>query len=89
MAIIKYRVEATVTRSDEDYDVNVMASGWQYEEVEDPHRSGRIMTREQAMQRIEKLGLVLVFRNEHGSIWDRPDEPMLQEYEGTFTHLKF
>lgn len=90
MAIIRYRVEARVTRrTDVNEDDNIMASGWQYEEVENPHKPGNILTREKAMEMIRESGLVEVHRNKHGVIWDLPDEPMLQKYEGTFTHFKF
>lgn len=88
MAIIKYRVEATVTRTDKNKERNVIASDWQYEEVYNPHKPGNIITKEKAMDIIEKRGLVEVCRNMHGVIWDRPDEPMLKKYEGTFSHLK-
>ena len=88
MAIIKYRVEATVTRTDKNKEENVIASDWQYEEVYNPHKDGKIITKEVAMDKIKKLGLVEVCRNQHGVIWDSPDEPMLKKYEGTFSHLK-
>ena len=51
-------------------------------------KDGKIITKEVAMDKIKKLGLVEVCRNKHGVIWDSPDEPMLRKYEGTFSHLK-
>ena len=79
MAIIKYRVEAKCD----------IASEWQYEEVTDPRKNGRILTKDQAMKIIEERELVLVHQNKHGSIWDAPDEPMKQTYEGIYTSIKF
>ena len=85
MAIIRYMVEAKAIGVDED----TIASGWQYEEVTNPHHSGKILTREKALEKIEQDGLALVHHCQHGDVWDSPDEPMLQKYEGTFTHFKF
>lgn len=85
MAIIKYRVEATVTRrTDENEDDRIIGSIWQYEEVENPHKQGKILTRDQAKKIIEEKGLVEVCNNRYGIIWDKPDEPMLNRYGGTF-----
>ena len=86
MAIKKYIVE--VKNCHDSTDGNI-ASVWQYEDIYDPHKPGKILTREKAMEMIRESGLVEVHRNKHGVIWDLPDEPMLQKYEGTFTHFKF
>lgn len=88
MAIIKYRVEATVTRTDTNADRNVMASGWQYEECYNHLQPGKILTREKAMEMIREQGLVKVHSNTHGTIWDKPDEPMFQKYEGCFSSTR-
>lgn len=85
MAIIKYRVEAQITRTGQSTDNNVMASVWQYEEVYNPFNPGKILTREQAKNMIDEMGLVKVHQNEHGVIWDEPDEPMLKKYGNTFS----
>lgn len=85
MAIIKYRVEATVTRTDTNADRNVMGSIWQYEEIYHPGRKGRVLTREQALKMIEESGLVRVFSNKYGAVWDEPNEPMRMKFQGYFS----
>jgi hypothetical protein len=79
MAIIKYRIDAKA--GPENLDVG---STWQYEEVYNPLKGGRLLTREQALEIIEEKKLVLVHKTIYGSVWDEPDEPMWQEYNGCF-----
>lgn len=79
MAIIKYYVEM---KGVED------ASGWQWEETFDPLEEGRKLTREQAERKIEKKGLVLVHRNEFGEIYDEPEEPFFQKWQGIYSRNK-
>ena len=87
MAIIKYRVEAPVTRrTDVNEDDNIMASDWQYEEVFTPERTGRLLSREEAMQIIREKGLVLVHQTPFGSVYDTPDEPFWEKHNGYYSH---
>ena len=79
MAIIKYRVEAKAGPRDMD-----VGSRWQYEECYNPMKGGKLLTREEALKIIEEKGLVLVHHNMFGCVWDEPDEPMWQEYNGMF-----
>lgn len=80
MAIIKYRVEAKAGMHRLD-----AGSTWQYEEVKNPLQGGRLLTREEALKIIEERELVLVHQTIYGSVWDEPDEPMWQEYNGCFS----
>ena len=85
MAIIKYKVEARVTRTDESDDRNVMGVVWQYEEVFTPERTGRLQSREEAMQIIREKGLVLVHKTPFGSVYDTPDEPFWEKHNGYYS----
>lgn len=81
MAILKYQVEVINRRRDEDHpDGRVLAYAWQYEEVTNPHREGKILTREEAIEAIKEQGLVLVHQMGGCRIYDHPDEPMWQKY---------
>lgn len=86
MAILRYIVEV---KNRCDSEGGSIASVWQYEETYDPHQPGKILTREAAEKKIKSKGLVLVHSNKHGQIWDSPDEPLLEEYQGTFSHINF
>lgn len=88
MAIIKYRVEATVTRADTNDDRNVIGSAWQYEEISTPEIQGRILSREKAMDIIREKGLVLVHQTPFGSVYDTPDEPFWQKHNGYYSKIK-
>lgn len=79
MAIIKYYVEMKGVQD---------ASGWQWEETFDPLEEGKILSHEQALKKIEKQGLVLVHKNEHGEIWDEPSEPFFQKYQFIYSRNK-
>lgn len=83
MAIIRYHIEAKAKTRDAE----VMASGWQYEEVSNPHKAGKLISKKEAQERIEAQGLILVYSDKNGAVWDSPDEPMLEKYGGTFSHL--
>lgn len=89
MAIIKYRIEATVTRTDENADRNVIGCVWQYEEVTDPSRAGRLLTRAEAVEIIKARSLVKVYKDRNGVVWDEPDEPLLQEFGGFYSRRRF
>lgn len=86
MAITRYRVEAKAMSVDGRDEV--IGSSWQYEEVTNPHKNGKILSKEEADKRIKEQGLIQVFSNRHGTIWDKPDEPMWAKYNGTFKHFK-
>lgn len=79
MAVIKYMTKAQIPGCSEP-----IAQEWTYEEVRNPHKQGKILTRDQAKKIIEEKGLVEVCNNRYGIIWDKPDEPMLNRYGGTF-----
>lgn len=81
MAIIKYRVEARVPG---DSDRDAIETVWQYEEITAPDKAGKLLSREEALERIREQGLVMVHKVVHGAIWDLPDEPFLEKYEGFY-----
>lgn len=53
-----------------------------FEEVSDPRKKGKTLTKEEAKARIKELGLVKVYRDENGVIWDTPDKEFLTAFEG-------
>lgn len=52
-----------------------------YEEIADPDRPGRKLSRPDADRRIRELGLVKVHHNRYGTIWDTPGQDFLAKYE--------
>lgn len=80
MAIIKYHVEA-ITRVAGD---SPIAEAWEYAICNHPGKNDKIISKEKAMEIIEQQGLVKVKRNKHGVIWDKPDEPLKEQFEGWF-----
>jgi hypothetical protein len=76
MAIIKYK-ETFVGMA------NVV-----YEEIETPFKKGKRMTKEEARMRIKELGLVKVYSDENGVIWDKEDEPLYEEFHGQGRKIK-
>lgn len=62
MAIIKYK--ETFIRM-----TNVV-----YEEVDDPNKKGRTLSKDEAKKRIKELGLVKVYSGDEGIIWDTPEK---------------
>ena len=76
MAIIKYK-ETFVGMA------NVV-----YEEIETPFKKGKRMTKEEARMRIKELGLVKVYSDENGAIWDKEDEPLYKEFHGQGRKIK-
>ena len=83
MAVIRYRVEATVTRTYSSDD-NVMGSTWQYEVCHTPAAQDRLITREEALRIIREEGLILVHQTPYGSIYDTPDEPLWEKHNGYY-----
>lgn len=59
-----------------------------FEEVTDPRKRGKILTKEEAKRRVEALGLVRVYRDENGVIWDTPDKAFFTEFEGMSDEIK-
>ena len=53
-----------------------------FEEVTDPRKKGKTLSKEEAKARIKDLGLVKVYRDEHGVLWDTPDKEFLTAFEG-------
>ena len=53
-----------------------------FEEVPDPRKKGKILTKDEAKARIKELGLVKVYSDENGVIWDTPDKEFLTAFEG-------
>jgi hypothetical protein len=53
-----------------------------FEEVSDPRKKGKILSKDEAKARIKELGLVKVYRDENGVIWDTPDKEFLTAFEG-------
>lgn len=88
MAIIKYRVEAAVTHTDADYDQNVIESTWQYEEVFDPEKVGKLLSREEALRLIKEKGMIQVYTSPFGAVYDTPDEPFWEKHNGYYSQHK-
>lgn len=59
-----------------------------FEEVSDPRKKGKILTKDEAKTRIKELGLVKVYRDENGVIWDTPDKEFLTAFEGIGNEIK-
>ena len=86
MAIIKYRVEART--HDSDVKDAVIGSSWVYEEITSMEHAGNLLTREEALERIKDSKLILVHSSPFGAVYDTPDEPFLEKYEGYFSRMK-
>lgn len=76
MAIIKYRV------------TSMGMTNTVFEEVTNPHKKGRILSKEEAERQIAKLSLKKVFFSEDGVIWDTEDEPLYEEFQGQGNKIK-
>lgn len=86
MAIIKYRVEART--HDSDVRDAVIVSSWVYEEITSMKHAGKILSREEALERIKENKLILVHSSPFGAVYDTPDEPFLNKYQGYFSRMK-
>lgn len=53
-----------------------------FEEVSDPRKKGKILSKDEAKARIKELGLVKVHSDENGIIWDTPDKDFLTAFKG-------
>ena len=81
MAVIKYRDSVSENKYEDDpHQDKEIGSTWRYEEVYNPKRSGKELTREEAIDLINEQGLVEVHRTSIGVIRDKPDEPMKRKY---------
>ena len=76
MAIIKYK--ETFIRM-----TNVV-----YEEIDNPFKNGKRMTKEEARKRIKELGLIKVYSDDSGVIWDKAEEPLYQEFHGQGSKIR-
>lgn len=76
MAIIKYYTSFLEMR-------NVT-----YEEVEDPRKMGKKLQKDEARRRIKELGLIMVYNDEDGAIWDTPDREFYEEFKGIGKEIK-
>lgn len=59
-----------------------------FEEVADPRKKGKILSKDEAKARIKELGLVKVYRDENGVIWDTSDKEFLTAFEGMGDEIK-
>lgn len=59
-----------------------------FEEVSDPRKKGKILSKDEAKARIKELGLVKVYRDENGVIWDTPKKEFFAEFEGMGDEIK-
>ena len=59
-----------------------------FEEITNPHKKGRMLSKEEAERRIAKLGLKKVYYSEDGTIWDTEDEPLFKEFQGQGNKIK-
>ena len=63
MAVIKYRDSVSENKYEDDpHQDKEIGSTWRYEEVYNPKRSGKELTREEAIDIINEQGLVEVHR---------------------------
>lgn len=85
MAVIKYHVKAVNRRRPKE----AFAEGWEYAVCTHPLKEDKIISREKALEIIEKEGLVEVHRCKHGVIWDSPDEPLLEKFRGIYRISSF
>ena len=53
-----------------------------FEEVSDPRKRGKILSKDEAKARIKELGLVNVCHDENCVIWDTPNKEFLTAFEG-------
>lgn len=53
-----------------------------YEDIHDPNKKGKRITKEAARKKIKEEGMIEVHRSEDGVIWDYPDEPFLKKFRG-------
>lgn len=53
-----------------------------FEEVTDPRKKGKILSKDEAKAKIKELGLVKVCHNKNGVIWDTPNKEFLTAFEG-------
>lgn len=76
MAIIKY------------YTTSLGMVNATFEEVSDPRKKGKILSKDEAKARIKELGLVKVYRDENGVIWDKPEMDFFNAFKGVGNEIK-
>lgn len=59
-----------------------------FEEITDPRKRGKVLTKENARERIEELGLVKVHKDESGVIWDTPNKEFYNSFKGMSNEIK-
>ena len=58
--------------------------GVEYEMITNPLRKGKMMTKEEAMQYVEKHGLVKAIEGKDGVVWDTPGREFQTKWKGCF-----
>ena len=76
MAIIKY------------YTTSIDMVNVTYEEIIDPRKKGKILTKEDAKEKIAELGLVKAYQDENGIIWDTPEMDFFNAFKGVGNEIK-
>ena len=70
MAVIKYRDSVSENKYEDDpHQDREIGSAWRYEEIYNPCRHGKDLTRDEAIDLINEQGLVEVHRTSIGVIW--------------------
>lgn len=76
MAIIKYNTSFIGT------------TNATYENVVTPKKLGKIISKEEAKKVIRRDGLIMVYQDENGAIWDTPDKQFYETYKGMAKEIK-
>lgn len=53
-----------------------------YEEIQNPNKKGKRLSKDEAKSRIKELGLVKVYSSEDGIVWDTPDKDFYGRFQG-------
>lgn len=53
-----------------------------FEEVTDPRKKGKVLSKDEAKNRIKELGLVKTHGDKNGIVWDTPNKEFLTAFEG-------
>jgi hypothetical protein len=59
-----------------------------YEKVKDPRKFGKIIEKDEAKKIIKANNLVIVHKNEFGTIWDTPDGEFYRKFKGVGNEIK-
>ena len=52
-----------------------------FEEVTDPRKKGKILSKDEAKERIKELGLVKTHSDESGIVWDTPNKGFYEKFK--------